>query len=61
MEQRILACLQTNESAKGKCQLSNLERSAIVDTIRKVRGNGSCVDCEAQSKFTKPNKEEMIQ
>lgn len=49
VEQRILACLQTNESAKGKCQLSNLERSAIVDTIRKVRGNGSCVDCEAQN------------
>ncbi|XP_041460406.1 arf-GAP with GTPase, ANK repeat and PH domain-containing protein 1-like isoform X1 [Lytechinus variegatus] len=49
VEQRILACLQTNESAKGKGQLSNLEQSAIVETIRKVRGNGSCVDCEAQN------------
>lgn len=49
VEQRILACLQTNESAKGKGQLSNLEQSAIVETIRKVRGNGSCVDCEGQN------------
>ncbi|XP_071503314.1 arf-GAP with GTPase, ANK repeat and PH domain-containing protein 1-like [Diadema antillarum] len=49
IEQSIFACLQTNESAKGKSQLSNLEQSAIVETIRKVRGNGSCVDCEAQN------------
>ncbi|XP_022088418.1 arf-GAP with GTPase, ANK repeat and PH domain-containing protein 1-like isoform X2 [Acanthaster planci] len=45
IEQQILACLQANVSAKGL--MTNVERSAAVEAIRKVRGNNQCVDCGA--------------
>ncbi|XP_071787866.1 arf-GAP with GTPase, ANK repeat and PH domain-containing protein 1-like isoform X2 [Asterias amurensis] len=45
IEQQILACLQANVSAKGL--MTNVERSAAVETIRKVAGNNMCVDCSS--------------
>ncbi len=45
IEQQILACLQANVSAKGL--MTNVERSAAVETIRKVAGNNMCADCSS--------------
>ncbi|KAJ8036390.1 Arf-GAP with GTPase, ANK repeat and PH domain-containing protein 3 [Holothuria leucospilota] len=45
IEQQILASLQTNESTKSKSNPNSTEQLAAVEAIRKVPGNGFCVDC----------------
>lgn len=49
IEQEIFKSLQGNESSKTKLQSSS--EIASMQSIRtRVPGNGSCVDCDAQSK-----------
>ncbi|XP_074653426.1 arf-GAP with GTPase, ANK repeat and PH domain-containing protein 1-like [Tubulanus polymorphus] len=47
IEQQILCSLQANQSGKSKSRTMTLSDPSAVQTIRMVRGNGYCADCDA--------------
>uniref|UniRef100_A0A671X1M2 ArfGAP with GTPase domain, ankyrin repeat and PH domain 1 n=1 Tax=Sparus aurata TaxID=8175 RepID=A0A671X1M2_SPAAU len=50
IESQILASLQSCESSKNKVRLSESSTEAMaLQTIRSIRGNGRCADCETQN------------
>ncbi|XP_077960016.1 arf-GAP with GTPase, ANK repeat and PH domain-containing protein 1 isoform X3 [Gasterosteus aculeatus] len=49
IENQILASLQSCESSKNKSRLPSQTEAMALQTIRGLRGNGRCADCEAQN------------
>uniref|UniRef100_A0ABM0MKG3 Arf-GAP with GTPase, ANK repeat and PH domain-containing protein 1-like n=1 Tax=Saccoglossus kowalevskii TaxID=10224 RepID=A0ABM0MKG3_SACKO len=49
VEQQILASIQGIESTKSKDKSCTLDDKVVIQSIRSVRGNEYCVDCEAPS------------
>ncbi|XP_035533280.1 arf-GAP with GTPase, ANK repeat and PH domain-containing protein 1-like [Morone saxatilis] len=49
IESQILASLQSCESSKNKSRLTSQTEAMALQTIRSIRGNGRCADCEAQN------------
>ncbi|NXY34512.1 AGAP1 protein, partial [Pomatorhinus ruficollis] len=49
IESQILASLQSCESSKNKSRLTSQNEAMALQSIRNVRGNSHCVDCEAQN------------
>ncbi|NXY89970.1 AGAP1 protein, partial [Alcedo cyanopectus] len=49
IESQILASLQSCESSKNKSRLTSQNEAMALQSIRNIRGNSHCVDCEAQS------------
>ncbi|XP_068165119.1 arf-GAP with GTPase, ANK repeat and PH domain-containing protein 1 isoform X2 [Antennarius striatus] len=47
IEGQILASLQSCESSKNKSRLTTQTEAMALQTIRSIRGNGRCADCEA--------------
>uniref|UniRef100_A0A6Q2XFI3 ArfGAP with GTPase domain, ankyrin repeat and PH domain 3 n=1 Tax=Esox lucius TaxID=8010 RepID=A0A6Q2XFI3_ESOLU len=47
IESQILASLQSCESMKNKSRLGSQSDAASIQSIRNVRGNSFCVDCDA--------------
>ncbi|KAM6945858.1 arf-GAP with GTPase, ANK repeat and PH domain-containing protein 1 isoform 2-T2 [Aplochiton taeniatus] len=47
VEGQILACLQSCESSKNKSRLTSQTEAMALQSIRNIRGNSLCVDCEA--------------
>uniref|UniRef100_A0A4W6C3Y2 ArfGAP with GTPase domain, ankyrin repeat and PH domain 1 n=1 Tax=Lates calcarifer TaxID=8187 RepID=A0A4W6C3Y2_LATCA len=46
---QILASLQSCESSKNKSRLTSQTEAMALQSIRSIRGNGHCADCEAQN------------
>uniref|UniRef100_A0ACB8GDT1 Arf-GAP with GTPase, ANK repeat and PH domain-containing protein 1 n=1 Tax=Sphaerodactylus townsendi TaxID=933632 RepID=A0ACB8GDT1_9SAUR len=49
IESQILASLQSCESSKNKSRLTSQNEAMALQSIRNIRGNSRCVDCEAQN------------
>uniref|UniRef100_A0A671X3F5 ArfGAP with GTPase domain, ankyrin repeat and PH domain 1 n=1 Tax=Sparus aurata TaxID=8175 RepID=A0A671X3F5_SPAAU len=49
IESQILASLQSCESSKNKSRLTSQTEAMALQTIRSIRGNGRCADCETQN------------
>ncbi|KAM9700115.1 LOW QUALITY PROTEIN: arf-GAP with GTPase, ANK repeat and PH domain-containing protein 1-like [Menidia menidia] len=49
IEGQILASLQSCESSKNKSRLPSQTEALALQSIRSIRGNGRCADCEAQN------------
>ncbi|XP_041118355.1 arf-GAP with GTPase, ANK repeat and PH domain-containing protein 1-like isoform X4 [Polyodon spathula] len=49
IESQILASLQSCESSKNKSRLTSQTEAIALQSIRNLRGNSHCVDCEAQN------------
>ncbi|XP_045150978.1 arf-GAP with GTPase, ANK repeat and PH domain-containing protein 1 isoform X5 [Echinops telfairi] len=49
IESQILASLQSCESSKNKSRLTSQSEALALQSIRNVRGNAHCVDCETQN------------
>ncbi|XP_077169761.1 arf-GAP with GTPase, ANK repeat and PH domain-containing protein 1 isoform X4 [Paroedura picta] len=49
IESQILASLQSCESSKNKSRLTSQNEAMALQSIRNLRGNSRCVDCEAQN------------
>uniref|UniRef100_A0A4W6C3X8 ArfGAP with GTPase domain, ankyrin repeat and PH domain 1 n=1 Tax=Lates calcarifer TaxID=8187 RepID=A0A4W6C3X8_LATCA len=49
IESQILASLQSCESSKNKSRLTSQTEAMALQSIRSIRGNGHCADCEAQN------------
>uniref|UniRef100_H3CDB9 ArfGAP with GTPase domain, ankyrin repeat and PH domain 1 n=1 Tax=Tetraodon nigroviridis TaxID=99883 RepID=H3CDB9_TETNG len=49
IESQILASLQSCESSKNKSRLTSQTEAMALQTIRSIRGNGRCADCDAQN------------
>ncbi|XP_055978106.1 arf-GAP with GTPase, ANK repeat and PH domain-containing protein 1 isoform X4 [Sorex fumeus] len=49
IEGQILASLQSCESSKNKSRLTSQTEAMALQSIRNVRGNSRCVDCDAQN------------
>ncbi|XP_015281872.1 PREDICTED: arf-GAP with GTPase, ANK repeat and PH domain-containing protein 1-like isoform X2 [Gekko japonicus] len=49
IESQILASLQSCESSKNKSRLTSQNEAMALQSIRSIRGNSRCVDCEAQN------------
>ncbi|XP_051568461.1 arf-GAP with GTPase, ANK repeat and PH domain-containing protein 1 isoform X2 [Myxocyprinus asiaticus] len=49
IESQILASLQSCESSKQKSRLSTQSEAIALQSVRNMRGNTRCVDCEAQN------------
>ncbi|XP_036092596.1 arf-GAP with GTPase, ANK repeat and PH domain-containing protein 1 isoform X10 [Rousettus aegyptiacus] len=49
VESQILASLQSCESSKNKSRLTSQSEAMALQSIRNVRGNSHCVDCETQN------------
>ncbi|XP_037830361.1 arf-GAP with GTPase, ANK repeat and PH domain-containing protein 1-like isoform X2 [Kryptolebias marmoratus] len=49
IESQILASLQSCESSKNKSRLTSQSEALALQSIRGIRGNGRCADCEAQN------------
>ncbi|XP_019483856.1 PREDICTED: arf-GAP with GTPase, ANK repeat and PH domain-containing protein 1 [Hipposideros armiger] len=49
IESQILASLQSCESSKNKSRLTSQSEAVALQSIRNVRGNSHCVDCETQN------------
>ncbi|XP_069377342.1 arf-GAP with GTPase, ANK repeat and PH domain-containing protein 1 isoform X2 [Paralichthys olivaceus] len=49
IESQILASLQSCESSKNKSRLTSQSEAMALQSIRSIRGNGHCADCEAQN------------
>uniref|UniRef100_A0A8C6XZ33 ArfGAP with GTPase domain, ankyrin repeat and PH domain 1 n=1 Tax=Naja naja TaxID=35670 RepID=A0A8C6XZ33_NAJNA len=49
IESQILASLQSCESSKNKSRLTSQNEVMALQSIRNVRGNSHCVDCEIQN------------
>uniref|UniRef100_A0A671LKB4 Arf-GAP with GTPase, ANK repeat and PH domain-containing protein 1-like n=1 Tax=Sinocyclocheilus anshuiensis TaxID=1608454 RepID=A0A671LKB4_9TELE len=49
IESQILASLQSCESNKQKSRLSSQSEAIALQSVRNMRGNTRCVDCEAQN------------
>ncbi|XP_072338310.1 arf-GAP with GTPase, ANK repeat and PH domain-containing protein 1 isoform X5 [Scyliorhinus torazame] len=47
IESQILASLQSCESSKNKSRLASQNEAIALQSIRNIRGNSHCVDCEA--------------
>ncbi|NXH36345.1 AGAP1 protein, partial [Myiagra hebetior] len=47
IESQILASLQSCESSKNKSRLTSQNEAMALQSIRSIRGNSHCVDCEA--------------
>ncbi|KAM9663686.1 arf-GAP with GTPase, ANK repeat and PH domain-containing protein 1-like [Trichechus inunguis] len=48
IESQILASLQSCESSKNKSRLTSQSEAMALQSIRNIRGNSHCVDCETQ-------------
>ncbi|XP_026789194.1 arf-GAP with GTPase, ANK repeat and PH domain-containing protein 1 isoform X3 [Pangasianodon hypophthalmus] len=49
IESQILASLQSCESSKQKSRLTSQSEAIALQSIRNMRGNSRCADCEAQN------------
>ncbi|XP_029789419.1 arf-GAP with GTPase, ANK repeat and PH domain-containing protein 1 isoform X2 [Suricata suricatta] len=49
IESQILASLQSCESSKNKSRLTSQSEAIALQSIRNMRGNSHCVDCETQN------------
>ncbi|XP_070786480.1 arf-GAP with GTPase, ANK repeat and PH domain-containing protein 1 [Enoplosus armatus] len=49
IESQILASLQSCESSKNKSRLTSQTEALALQSIRSIRGNSRCADCEAQN------------
>ncbi|XP_020143697.1 arf-GAP with GTPase, ANK repeat and PH domain-containing protein 1 isoform X6 [Microcebus murinus] len=49
IESQILASLQSCESSKNKSRLTSQSEAMALQSIRNIRGNSHCVDCESQN------------
>uniref|UniRef100_A0A7N6FK39 ArfGAP with GTPase domain, ankyrin repeat and PH domain 1 n=1 Tax=Anabas testudineus TaxID=64144 RepID=A0A7N6FK39_ANATE len=49
IESQILASLQSCESSKNKSRLTSQTEAMALQSIRSIRGNGRCADCEAHN------------
>ncbi|NXI78385.1 AGAP1 protein, partial [Rhipidura dahli] len=49
IESQILASLQSCESSKNKSRLTSQNEAMALQSIRNIRGNSHCVDCEAHN------------
>ncbi|XP_045701645.1 arf-GAP with GTPase, ANK repeat and PH domain-containing protein 1 isoform X9 [Phyllostomus hastatus] len=49
IESQILASLQSCESSKNKSRLTSQSEAMALQSIRSLRGNSHCVDCETQN------------
>ncbi|KAL9847931.1 arf-GAP with GTPase, ANK repeat and PH domain-containing protein 1 isoform 7-T7 [Geothlypis trichas] len=49
IESQILASLQSCESSKNKSRLTSQNEALALQSVRNIRGNAQCVDCEAQN------------
>uniref|UniRef100_A0ABM5EJY9 Arf-GAP with GTPase, ANK repeat and PH domain-containing protein 1 isoform X4 n=1 Tax=Pogona vitticeps TaxID=103695 RepID=A0ABM5EJY9_9SAUR len=49
IESQILASLQSCESSKNKSRLTSQNEAMALQSIRNIRGNSRCVDCEVQN------------
>ncbi|XP_042534739.1 arf-GAP with GTPase, ANK repeat and PH domain-containing protein 1 isoform X1 [Dipodomys spectabilis] len=49
VESQILASLQSCESSKNKSRLTSQSEAMALQSIRNIRGNSHCVDCDAQN------------
>ncbi|XP_053170865.1 arf-GAP with GTPase, ANK repeat and PH domain-containing protein 1-like [Scomber japonicus] len=49
IESQILASLQSCESSKNKSRLPSQTEAMALQSIRSIRGNGRCADCETQN------------
>ncbi|KAM7105874.1 arf-GAP with GTPase, ANK repeat and PH domain-containing protein 1 isoform 9-T9 [Molossus nigricans] len=49
IESQILASLQSCESSKNKSRLTSQSEALALQSIRNIRGNSHCVDCETQN------------
>nr|XP_058155833.1 arf-GAP with GTPase, ANK repeat and PH domain-containing protein 1 isoform X2 [Dasypus novemcinctus]XP_058155834.1 arf-GAP with GTPase, ANK repeat and PH domain-containing protein 1 isoform X2 [Dasypus novemcinctus] len=49
IESQILASLQSCESSKNKSRLTSQSEAMALQSIRNIRGNSHCVDCETQN------------
>ncbi|XP_061571964.1 arf-GAP with GTPase, ANK repeat and PH domain-containing protein 1 isoform X2 [Cololabis saira] len=47
IESQILASLQSCESSKNKSRLTSQTEALALQSIRSIRGNGRCADCDA--------------
>uniref|UniRef100_A0A1A8FWW6 ArfGAP with GTPase domain, ankyrin repeat and PH domain 9 n=1 Tax=Nothobranchius korthausae TaxID=1143690 RepID=A0A1A8FWW6_9TELE len=49
IEGQILASLQSCESSKNKSRLTSQSEALALQSVRSIRGNGRCADCDAQN------------
>ncbi|XP_077011644.1 arf-GAP with GTPase, ANK repeat and PH domain-containing protein 1 isoform X3 [Tamandua tetradactyla] len=49
IESQILASLQSCESSKNKSRLTSQSEALALQSIRNIRGNSHCVDCDTQN------------
>ncbi|KAM6464541.1 arf-GAP with GTPase, ANK repeat and PH domain-containing protein 1 isoform 2-T2 [Liasis olivaceus] len=49
IESQILASLQSCESSKNKSRLTSQNEAMALQSIRNIRGNSHCIDCEMQN------------
>ncbi|XP_047211104.1 arf-GAP with GTPase, ANK repeat and PH domain-containing protein 1 isoform X4 [Girardinichthys multiradiatus] len=49
IESQILASLQSCESSKNKSRLTSQSEALALQSIRSIRGNGRCADCDVQN------------
>lgn len=49
IESQILASLQSCESSKNKSRLTSQSEAMALQSIRNMRGNSHCVDCDTQN------------
>ncbi|XP_033620607.1 arf-GAP with GTPase, ANK repeat and PH domain-containing protein 1 isoform X3 [Fukomys damarensis] len=49
IESQILASLQSCESGKNKSRLASQSEAMALQSIRSIRGNSHCVDCDTQN------------
>ncbi|XP_056157559.1 arf-GAP with GTPase, ANK repeat and PH domain-containing protein 1 [Lampris incognitus] len=49
IESQILASLQSCESSKNKSRLTSQSEALALQSVRSIRGNSRCADCEAQN------------
>ncbi|KAM9483149.1 arf-GAP with GTPase, ANK repeat and PH domain-containing protein 1 isoform 2-T2 [Clarias gariepinus] len=49
IESQILASLQSCESSKQKSRLTSQSEAIALQSVRNMRGNSRCVDCDAQN------------
>ncbi|ELK14361.1 Arf-GAP with GTPase, ANK repeat and PH domain-containing protein 1 [Pteropus alecto] len=49
VESQILASLQSCESSKNKSRLTSQSEAMALQSIRNIRGNSHCVDCQTQN------------
>ncbi|GAA6098504.1 arf-GAP with GTPase, ANK repeat and PH domain-containing protein 1 isoform X1 [Tachysurus ichikawai] len=49
IESQILASLQSCESSKQKSRLTSQSEAIALQSVRNMRGNSRCADCEAQN------------